>query len=260
MHNKRFLALRVVVFIPLFLSACAGATTIPTTTGVPEVTTEVTAVATDIAVATETTETSATAEATGTTVEIETPASGTSEAMTATSGVEGTAVATGTLAITGTAEAIGTAELTGTPVMTGTTGATGMDIVDTAMASTAFSTLVRALNAAGLVETLKGQGPFTVFIPSDEAFAKLPADTLSGLLSDQQRLTNLLSYHVVQGRLTASDLTDGATLTTLSGEELRVRVENGVVYINDARVEQSDIQASNGVIHVIDTVLQPPPA
>jgi uncharacterized surface protein with fasciclin (FAS1) repeats len=141
---------------------------------------------------------------------------------------------------------------------TDTTAATApVDIVDTAIAAGNFTTLVKAVQAAGLVETLKGPGPFTVFAPTDEAFAKLPAGTIEGLLADKAKLTAVLTYHVVSGAVTAADVAGLKSAKTVQGAELAIDTSNGVK-INDATVIKADIKASNGVIHVIDTVLLPP--
>jgi uncharacterized surface protein with fasciclin (FAS1) repeats len=134
-----------------------------------------------------------------------------------------------------------------------------MDIVDIAVADGRFETLVAAVQAAGLVDTLKSEGPFTVFAPTDEAFAALPEGTVAGLLEDIPALTNILLYHVVPGRVMAADVVQLDTAqTALEGQTVSIRVENGNVFINDAQVIITDIEASNGVIHVIDTVLLPP--
>jgi transforming growth factor-beta-induced protein len=133
------------------------------------------------------------------------------------------------------------------------------DIVDTAVAAGNFSTLVAAVQAAGLVDALKGEGPFTVFAPTDEAFAKLPAGTVDALLADPEGdLTQILLYHVVPGKVMAADVTDGLNATTLQGESVKFSITDGKVYINDAQVVTTDIETSNGVIHVIDSVLLPP--
>lgn len=131
------------------------------------------------------------------------------------------------------------------------------DIVDTAVGAGSFTTLVAAVKAAGLVETLKGDGPFTVFAPTDEAFAKLPPGTVEALLADKAKLTAILTYHVVPGRVTAADVGGLTTATTVQGGALAIDTSAGVK-INDATVVQADVMASNGVIHVIDTVLLPP--
>ena len=131
------------------------------------------------------------------------------------------------------------------------------DIVDTAVAAGSFKTLATALQAAGLIDTLKGPGPFTVFAPTDEAFAKLPPGTVEGLLKDPDRLRAVLTYHVVPGRVTATDVAQLKSAKTVHGAELVIDTSSGV-RVNNARVTQADIIASNGVIHVIDTVLLPP--
>jgi uncharacterized surface protein with fasciclin (FAS1) repeats len=133
------------------------------------------------------------------------------------------------------------------------------DLVDVAVAAGSFDTLVEAVQAAGLVDTLKGEGPFTVFAPTDAAFATIPAETLQALLGDREALTEVLTYHVVSGLVPASDVVALDWAETVSGSAARVRVEDGEVFIDDARVVQTDIQASNGIIHVIDAVIQPRP-
>ena len=135
------------------------------------------------------------------------------------------------------------------------------NIVQVATEAGSFNTLVAAVKAAGLAETLQGEGPFTVFAPSDAAFAKLPKGTLEALLADKAALTSLLTYHVVPGRVVAADIVkaNGATAKTVNGQPLDVAVRDGKVYVNGAQVTTADVAASNGVIHVIDTVLQPAP-
>lgn len=136
-----------------------------------------------------------------------------------------------------------------------------LDIVDNAMKASNVTTVVAAVKAAGLVDTLKGPGPFTVFAPTNAAFAKLPAGTVDGLLKADKKadLTSILTYHVVAGRYTAADLKDGMTLKTVNGATLKVSNVGGVVKINgSAMVETADVISSNGVTHVIDTVLMPP--
>ena len=130
------------------------------------------------------------------------------------------------------------------------------DIVDTAVAAGSFKTLVQAVQAAGLVDVLKGDGPFTVFAPTDEAFAKLPAGTLEGLLKDKAKLTAILTYHVVPGKQMASDVVSASELKTVQGQALKVFASDGVK-IDDANVVKTDILCSNGVIHVIDSVVIP---
>jgi transforming growth factor-beta-induced protein len=133
------------------------------------------------------------------------------------------------------------------------------DIVDTAVEAGQFNTLIAAVQAAGLEETLRGEGPFTVFAPTDEAFDALPEGTLDTLLEDPQGdLTQILTYHVVEGEVMSGDLSDGMMVTTLQGAELEISIRDGQVYVNDAMVVTPDVDASNGVIHVIDSVLLPP--
>jgi transforming growth factor-beta-induced protein len=132
------------------------------------------------------------------------------------------------------------------------------DIVDTAVAAGNFNTLATALQAAGLVETLKGPGPFTVFAPTDDAFAQLPAGALESLLANPDQLHAVLTYHVVAGADTAADVSKLQQAATVEGENVLIQAADGMVQINDATVTQADIMASNGIIHVIDTVLLPP--
>ena len=129
------------------------------------------------------------------------------------------------------------------------------DIVDTAVAAGNFTTLVAAVKAAGLVETLKGAGPFTVFAPTDAAFAKVPKATLDGLLADKAALTKVLTYHVVAGKVMAADVKEGH-VKTVQGSDVAVVTEGGVT-VNGAKVVAADVAASNGVIHAIDIVLMP---
>ena len=136
------------------------------------------------------------------------------------------------------------------------TAAPKADVVDTAVAAGNFKTLATALQAAGLVETLKGPGPFTVFAPTDEAFAKLPAGTVEALLKDKPRLVAVLTYHVVPGRVMAADVVKLTAAKTVEGGSLTIHADKGVT-VDGAKVVKADIQASNGVIHVIDTVLIP---
>jgi uncharacterized surface protein with fasciclin (FAS1) repeats len=131
------------------------------------------------------------------------------------------------------------------------------DIVDTAVAAGSFKTLAAALKAGDLVGALKGDGPFTVFAPTDEAFAKLPDGTVDALLADKEALTAVLTYHVVAGSVTAAAVASLTEATTLQGASISIDTSDGV-RINDARVISADVIASNGVIHVIDTVLLPP--
>ena len=132
------------------------------------------------------------------------------------------------------------------------------DIVDTAVSAGSFTTLATALQAAGLVDTLKGSGPFTVFAPTDEAFAKLPAGTVEQLLADPDQLRSVLTYHVVPGAVTAADVMNISSATTVQGQPIQIAVMDGSVHINQANVQMADVMAGNGVIHVIDAVLLPP--
>lgn len=133
------------------------------------------------------------------------------------------------------------------------------DVVETAAANPDFSTLTTAINAAGLAETLKGKGPFTVFAPTNEAFKKLPEGTLNDLLKPEskEKLKSVLTYHVVPGKVMAVNVLELSEAKTFNGKEVDIKVEGGVVHINDAKVTQTDIQCANGVIHVIDSVLLP---
>jgi len=133
------------------------------------------------------------------------------------------------------------------------------DIVDTAVAAGNFTTLAAALQAGGLVETLKGDGPFTVFAPTDEAFAKLPAGTVESLLKPENKdqLVSILTYHVVAGKVMAADVVTLSSATTVNGSDVKISVTDGSVFVNDSRVVATDIKASNGVIHVVDTVILP---
>ncbi|MFZ1785434.1 MAG: fasciclin domain-containing protein [Ferruginibacter sp.] len=133
------------------------------------------------------------------------------------------------------------------------------DVVDIAIGSPDHTTLVAAVTAAGLVETLKGAGPFTIFAPTNAAFAALPAGTVEGLLKPESKdaLTNVLTYHVVAGAVKSADLTDGQKVKTLQGQELTVSIKEGKVMINGANVTAADLTGSNGVVHIIDAVLMP---
>ncbi len=142
-------------------------------------------------------------------------------------------------------------------VSAGTT--TKKDIVDTAVAAGQFNTLAKALQAAGLVDTLKGKGPFTVFAPTDAAFAKLPAGTVEDLLKpeNKQKLVSILTYHVVPGDVTAAKVVKLNSAKTVNGEDVKISTHGSNVMVNNANVVKADIACSNGVIHVIDTVLLP---
>jgi uncharacterized surface protein with fasciclin (FAS1) repeats len=133
------------------------------------------------------------------------------------------------------------------------------DIVETATAAGSFKTLAKALEAADLVDTLKGKGPYTVFAPTDEAFARLPAATLNDLLKpeNKKQLQRILTYHVVPGRVTASEVVKLSTATAVSGDTLDIKSQGNTVMVDDARVVKTDVNASNGVIHVIDAVILP---
>ena len=148
-------------------------------------------------------------------------------------------------------------EPTEMPEPTATPEPEPMDIVDTAVADGRFSTLVAAVQAAGLVDALKGEGPLTVFAPTDDAFAALPEGTLDSLLADIPALTDILLYHVIEGKVMAADVLELSQAQTLQGQYVDVRVEDGKVYIDNAEVLITDIETSNGVIHVIDTVILP---
>jgi uncharacterized surface protein with fasciclin (FAS1) repeats len=133
------------------------------------------------------------------------------------------------------------------------------DIVDTAVEAGSFETLAKALNAAGLVDTLKGEGPFTVFAPTDEAFTKLPAGTLEELLKpeNKEKLVSILTYHVVPGKVMASEVAGMDSAKTVNGQSLTITKNEDGVMVNNAHVVKADIVCSNGVIHVVDTVLLP---
>lgn len=149
--------------------------------------------------------------------------------------------------------------LAATTALTTTAFADGhsKDIVDTAVDAGSFTTLVAAVQAAGLVDTLKGEGPFTVFAPTDDAFAALPEGTVEGLLADPDALAAILTYHVVAGKVMSGDLSNEMTAGTVNGADIKIMTEGGVT-VNGANVVSADIEASNGVIHVIDKVILPP--
>src|SRR4051812_31885538 len=148
--------------------------------------------------------------------------------------------------------------LAGFMVLALSSAATAADIVDTAIAGK-FNTLVAAVKAAGLVDTLKGPGPFTVFAPTDEAFAKLPAGTLQELLKPENKakLQSILKYHVISGKKISGDVMKSNAAQTVQGSNLTIKTRNGDVMVNNAHVVKADVAADNGVIHVIDTVLLP---
>ena len=135
--------------------------------------------------------------------------------------------------------------------------ASAADIVDTAVSAGNFKTLVTAVKAAGLVDTLKGEGPFTVFAPTDAAFAKLPAGTLESLLKNPEALKKVLTYHVVAGKVMAADVVKVESAQTVEGESVKVTVNGDAVMIDKANVVKTDIVCDNGVIHVIDSVIRP---
>ena len=147
-----------------------------------------------------------------------------------------------------------------TALTIGSTAALASDVVDTAVSAGNFNTLAAALEAGGLVETLKGQGPFTVFAPTDEAFAKLPPGTVEALLepANKEMLVAILTYHVVPGNLPASEVVKYDAAETINGARLVIDAGSGGVKVNDANVTATDIMADNGVIHVIDAVVLPP--
>lgn len=151
------------------------------------------------------------------------------------------------------------ASLTFTSVAYANHHGTNKDIVDVAAENGSFTTLVAAVKAAGLVDTLKSKGPFTVFAPTDSAFAKLPDGTVEMLLKpeNKDKLISILTYHVVSGKVTASEVVKIDSAATVQGQKVMVKVNNGKVMINDAHVVIADVEASNGVIHAIDTVLMP---
>jgi uncharacterized surface protein with fasciclin (FAS1) repeats len=150
--------------------------------------------------------------------------------------------------------------IAGAALAAATSIAFAADIVDTAVSAGQFKTLVKAVQEAGLVDTLKGEGPFTVFAPTDEAFAKLPAGTVENLLKPENKdqLVAILTYHVVPGKVMAADVIKLKEAKTVNGKMLDIETKGDSVMVNDARVTASDIGASNGVIHVIDTVILPP--
>ena len=144
------------------------------------------------------------------------------------------------------------------PPAEATSEAPAMDIVDTALAAGSFNTLVAAVQAAGLEEALRGEGPFTVFAPTDDAFAAIPAETLEALLADPEALSQILLYHVLSGEVMAESVADGLSVDTLQGAPVTFSVMDGVAKINDATIVATDIKTANGVIHVIDAVILPP--
>lgn len=154
---------------------------------------------------------------------------------------------------------VATSFLLAASAIAGNYGKKKSDIVDTAVAAGDFTTLAAALQAGGLVDTLKSDGPYTVFAPTDAAFAKLPEGTVEMLLlpENKDKLVEILTYHVVPGKVKAADVVALNSATTANGSNVAIRVENESVFINDSRVVATDIWASNGVIHVVDTVILP---
>lgn len=136
-------------------------------------------------------------------------------------------------------------------------GSAKKDIVDTAVAAGSFNTLATALKEADLIDTLKGKGPFTVFAPTDDAFAKLPPGTIEALLKDKAKLRAILTYHVVSGKVMAADVVKLNSAKTVNGQSVSIRLKDGAVLVDNARVIKTDIATSNGVIHVIDSVVLP---
>jgi uncharacterized surface protein with fasciclin (FAS1) repeats len=133
----------------------------------------------------------------------------------------------------------------------------GKTIVETAISAGSFNTLVTAVKAADLVETLSGEGPFTVFAPTDDAFAKLPEGTIPALIKDKEKLSAILTYHVVAGNVMAKDVVNLTSAKTVNGQSLTIMVKDGTVMVDEAKVIKTDIVCSNGVIHVIDSVVLP---
>ena len=168
------------------------------------------------------------------------------------------------LSLAAVAIAVSACSTAASPTPAPATPATSMapamkDIVDTAAGAGTFTTLLKAATAAGLVDTLKGAGPFTVFAPTDAAFAKLPAGTLDGLLKDPEALKKILLYHVVSGKVMADKVVGMTSADSVAGPAIKISVKDGTVYLNDtAKVVTTDIETSNGVIHVIDQVILPP--
>lgn len=160
------------------------------------------------------------------------------------------------LALTFVAAACGSDEEESAPTTTAAAEEVGT-IVDVAVANGSFTTLVAAVEAADLVETLSGEGPFTVFAPTDDAFAALPEGTLDSLLADTDALTSVLTYHVVAGEVPASEVVNLTEATTVNGASVSISVDGDTVMVGDATVVITDVEASNGLIHVIDTVLVP---
>jgi uncharacterized surface protein with fasciclin (FAS1) repeats len=174
--------------------------------------------------------------------------------------VAGVALAGLALVAPATAQAQMQVRKDGTAQGAASRGAATQDIVQTALAAGQFTTLAKALGEAGLVETLKGTGPFTVFAPTDAAFAKLPPGTVEALLQDKEKLRAVLLYHVVPGRLMAADVLKSPSLKTVGGPSAKIMMHGNGAMIDAAMIVRTDVGASNGVIHVIDSVLMPPTA
>ncbi|MBT8396495.1 MAG: fasciclin domain-containing protein [Gemmatimonadetes bacterium] len=157
-----------------------------------------------------------------------------------------------------TSAAVAVSLMLGVPaVMNAQEAAPTMNIVETAVDAGYFNTLVAAVKAAGLVETLSGDGPFTVFAPTDEAFAEIPEDKLNALIADKEALTAVLTYHVVAGKVMAADVVNLKTAATVNGQSVDIKVMDGKVMIDGAEVIAADVQTTNGVIHVINKVILP---
>lgn len=247
---KRLILLTIGTLFVLVMASCGGgapaATTPGGTTATELPTLESSPVTTDT--------TPAATAATGVATTAATAAtSGTARATTAA-----TAATTGTARATTAATTAATAATTGTSPATTPGAGTGDDIVAALTADGRFQTLLTALQAAGLNETLRGTGPYTLFAPTDEAFAALPANTLNNLLANPTQLSNVLLYHVVAGQELAADIITTNSLTTVEGSALQITTEGNTVRVNSATVITPDIQVGNGVIHVIDQVLLPP--
>jgi uncharacterized surface protein with fasciclin (FAS1) repeats len=161
-----------------------------------------------------------------------------------------------TAAVLATGVSAALAESVPSTAKKGAAPAAQADIIGTAVGAGQFNTLAKALTAAGLIDTLKGPGPFTVFAPNDAAFAKIAPEKLNALLADKAALTKVLTYHVVSGKVVAADVKSGQ-VKTVEGQNLNVYVSSAGVTVNDAKVIKTDVMASNGVIHVIDTVVMP---
>jgi uncharacterized surface protein with fasciclin (FAS1) repeats len=234
----------------VLLSACGG-NTAANPTSAPSATITSVPVAT-VAPATTAPEATTTSVMTSTEMMTSTTMPGASEMMTPTEMMTGTTMPGGSEAMTSTEMMTGTESMSGTSMME-------MDIAEVAMGNSQFTTLVAALQAAGLTETLKGDGPFTVFAPTDAAFAKLDPTALANLLKPENKdqLVKILTYHVVAGKVLAADVMKMTSAKTLEGSDLTIKVDGSTVMVNDAKVIMTDIQTKNGVIHAIDTVLMP---